>query len=53
MRDNDHFCGCAIPAHIERPAPTSKLLTNPARIASATFAFSHPPNFSVRHPASQ
>jgi hypothetical protein len=39
--------------HIGRPPPTSKLRTDPARMARATFAFSHPSNFSVRNPFSQ
>ncbi len=36
--------------HISSGLHDLKLLTDPARIASATFAFSHPSNFSVSHP---
>jgi hypothetical protein len=37
---------------LQPPAPTSKLQTDPARMASATFDFSHPSNLNVNHPVS-
>jgi hypothetical protein len=40
-RSNTRMVSPPVSAHIERPALTSKLLTDPARMARATNAFTH------------